>query len=105
MLHAIWVIRKLIIYEKHIFDYINTLDQENWLFITILYIGSIEIELKLSIVMYLYSIAAEQNCHILRILKQYKYINRVSKSLDSRHWLTAFSHSLEVSPGGNQAIR
>lgn len=41
--------------------------------------------------MYLYSIAAEQNCHILRSLKHYKYINRVSKSLDSRHWLAAFS--------------
>lgn len=41
--------------------------------------------------MYLYSIAAEHNCHILRIVKQYKYINRVSKSLDSRHWLAAFS--------------
>lgn len=41
--------------------------------------------------MYLYSIAAEQNCHILRSLKHYKYINRASKSVDSRHWLAAFS--------------
>lgn len=75
--------------ENIFFDYINNLDQDNWLFTRILYIGSIE--LKVSIVMYLYSIAAEQNCHILRSLKHYKYMNRVSKSLDSRHWLAAFS--------------